>query len=147
MPLISFRCQSPKLLYAHPLSLISLFTVLLQVSLLKPLFCLPLGVHGGAVGMQGWYSIRRTWLLQLHLFLWTCVVIGSVFVHQSSSSLEMISDQKRRRILCSVHWFPLIVIITSFFVGPEDIVHVHTSQRVWSQSTFVCGSCSCGARP
>ena len=50
MPLISFRCQSPKLLYAHPLSLISLFTVLLQVSFLKPLFCLPLGVHGGGCG-------------------------------------------------------------------------------------------------
>ena len=101
----------------------------------------------GTVGIQGWYGIRRTWLLQLHLFLWACVVIGSVFVHQSSSSLEMMSDQKKRRILFSVHWFPLILIITSFFVGPEDIVHVHTSQRVWSQSTFVCDSCSCRARP
>ena len=136
-----------KLLSTHPLSLVSLFTVLLQGSLSRPLFCRPSGVLGGGLGMQSWYDIRSTWLIQFHLLLWTCLVMGSAPVHQSSSSLEMMSGQKKSKILRSVHWLLLIVIIASFFLGSEDFVHVHTSQRVRGPSTFVCDSCSCGARP
>ena len=93
-------------------------------------------------GRQCWYGIRSTWLIQLP----SSSLMGAALVQLSSSSLEMMLGHKKWKILCSVHWLLLIMIIASIFLGSEDFVHVHTSERVRDPSTFVCDSCSSGVQ-
>ena len=91
------RCRSAETRsrrpHVQPFSFISLSTVLLQVSLGRPLFLWPSGVHSRAILVKAVVCWRSTCPIHRQRLRLTWVEMGSISALRCSSSLVMVFGQ------------------------------------------------------
>ena len=96
------RCRSAETRsrrpHVQPFSFISLSTVLLQVSLGRPLFLWPSGVHRRAILVKAVVCWRSTCPIHRQRLRLTWVEMGSISALRCSSSLVMVFSQYICRI-------------------------------------------------